>query len=73
MGASEIGLLTLEGGTMKKIEFTAWIGKSWELPRENFLGTNLRTVWLMRGLKSDWDKDDWPPVKVKVTLEEVKK
>jgi hypothetical protein len=58
---------------MKKIEFTAWIGKTWKKPSMRFVNDNLRGVWLMRGLKSDWDEDDWPPVKVKVTLEEVKK
>ena len=66
-----VSTIELEG-VMKKIEFTAWIGKTWKVPTW-YTGSNLRTIWLMRGIKSDWDEDDWPPVKVKITIEEAKK
>lgn len=58
---------------MKKKTFIGWIGKT---IKENlsfsFTGDVLSdSVYKTKGFKIDWHDNDWPPIKVKVTIEVV--
>ena len=63
--------------TGKRIEVMGWVGRT-ELKKKKiwewFDGVNdyLLKVFKHKGSKIDYDRADWPPVKVKVTIEEVK-
>jgi len=63
---------------MKKV-ITGWIGKGNEQPMisESMDGfpsvkeIRLDKVYENKGVKSEWEQDDWPPRKIKITIEEV--
>ncbi len=52
-----------------KQTFTGWAGKSglWYWNKDNEQRELM--VFRSRGHSVEWDKDDWPPVRVKVTIE----
>lgn len=63
---------------MKKT-LTGWIGRSRKLEEVLYKKTwgyphiELDDVFTTKGVKSDWDEEDWPSIKVKVTVETVEK
>ena len=60
---------------MKKIEAEGWISKYWEGKEESFIfpfdGMISLSLADKQGTKEDWEPDDWPPKKVRITIEEV--
>ena len=60
---------------MKKT-FIGWIGKD-KLNNIKTVrvygGYNIPDVYQKKGLKDYWNSDEWPPVKVKITVETVEK
>lgn len=58
---------------MRKKTFTGWIGKSVkdlsELVHKDKTYDKIDLLYLTRGKKEDWDFENWPPIKVKVTIE----
>ena len=62
---------------MKKT-LTGWIGKSGSVKENLFRNgytdhIELQDTFFTRGLKGEWPAQDWPPIKVKVTVEMVEK
>ena len=61
---------------MKKT-FTGWIGKTSNIKDFLARGFNdsfeIDDMYATKGNKYDWGDDDWPPIKVKVTVETVEK
>ena len=56
-----------------KQSFKGWAGKSglWFWNRDSEQREVM--VFNTRGTRSEWDVDDWPPVRVKVTIENLHK
>ena len=58
---------------MKK-QFIAWLPKSiskQKCPIQHFSKFNQFSLFRTKGGKSDWPEEDWPPVKVRITVETV--
>lgn len=54
----------------RKWEMDVWIGKSWESPFE--VEDEMVTVGASKkGYDGEWYERDWPPRKVRVTVEEI--
>ena len=58
---------------MEKLEITGWVGKTefnkkeiWDVGR-----FPMTRIFRTKGPKLDWSKEDWPPFKVKVTIEKL--
>lgn len=60
---------------MKKRTLKAWIGKNCNLEEDFYCNSRglleLDEVSSRKGKKTDWFNGEWPPVKVKVTIEVV--
>lgn len=62
---------------MKKITKIGWVGKN-ELCNIAIPGDDpcnqlrLNGIFPRRGKEDEWPKEDWPPIKVRITIEEVK-
>ena len=55
-----------------KITKIGWVGKSQGLPRifrDYDRSLNLEAIW-SKGKRDDWIPEDWPPRKVRVTVED---
>lgn len=63
---------------MKKIWRTGWIGKEEGVDESIWRGIEREDCWeiadiqVKKGTKKDWPEQDWPPVKVRITIEAVK-
>jgi hypothetical protein len=55
---------------VKKTIIKGWIGKS--VSRVNWTDDDLLNIYRTKGRKFDWHQDDWPPIKVTITIEEEK-
>jgi hypothetical protein len=54
---------------LRKKSIIGWVGKNWQL-ESNYLLSSLASVYLKKGKREDWFQSDWPPRKVKITVEE---
>jgi len=58
-----------------KRSLIGWTGKDSKLEdllfRNLYKGSRIEIdgIFYAKGVKDDWDRDDWPPQKVKVTVE----
>jgi hypothetical protein len=55
---------------LRKKSIIGWVGRKWKLEQWNIL-YSLIDVYCKRGKREDWFQSDWPPRKVKITVEEV--
>lgn len=60
---------------MRKRTFTGWVGKysgvMWDSRHGDF--AELCGIYQHKESEMDWAEEDWPPVKVRVTVEPVEK
>lgn len=62
------------GGNNMKKTFTGWIGKIAIKTNMRIIMANMKKgICPIRGPKDDWGEGEWPPTKVKVTVETVEK
>lgn len=65
---------------MKKIEKIGWVGKSIKFDsiirsERQMLRYSLwktHDIFIGKGREETWEREDWPPIKVKITIEEAK-